>query len=87
METIEHSGLIAQLFAEDVIDTQDKDYLEAESSSVRRNEKMLAMLGRKSKQQFDLFLKCLSETEQRHVVKELFGNSDSPDENGKTGHY
>ena len=78
MEHIEHSGLIAMLFTCDVIDVQDKDCLEAELSSVKCNKKMLSMLGRKSEQQFDLFLSCLTKTGQRHVVKKLRVSLDSP---------
>ena len=66
-----NSGLLGELFARDVIDRRDKDDLAAELSSTRRNEELLSMLGRKSKQQFDHFLEALKKTGQSHVVSNL----------------
>ena len=78
----QQSGLLAQLFASDVIDNHDKHYLESGSSSIRRNEMLLSMLGRKSEQQFGLFLDGLSATGQAHIVDTLGGDRGSPDETG-----
>jgi Caspase recruitment domain len=80
----QHSGLVAELYAKDVIDHQDKDYLEAEWSSIRRNEKLLSMLARKSKEQFDLFLDGLSGNGQEHVVSKIRGDKESAGETVNT---
>ena len=84
MDTIDaqHSGLLAMLYASVVIDNLDKDYLESGSSSSLRNEMLLSMLGRKSEEQFELFLDGLSATGQEHIVYTLRGDKDSPDETG-----
>ena len=78
----QHSGLLAHLFSSDVIDNHDKDYLESGSSSIRRNEMLLSMLGRKTEQQFLIFLDCLCLTGQKHVASTLRGDTGSSDKIG-----
>ena len=83
MHTIDaFNGLIGELYSREVIDRRDKDDLEAESSSTRRNEKLLSMLGRKSKEQFEQFLDALSRTDQPLVVCRLRGIESTPDKEG-----
>ena len=83
METIDaFNGLIGELHTRGVIDRHDKDDLEAESSSTRRNEKLLSMLGRKSKEQFEQFLEALHRTGQPRVVCRLRGIESTPDKEG-----
>jgi hypothetical protein len=67
------SGLLGKLYSKEVIDQTDHQELKAESASRRRNEYLLSMLGRKSAEQFDDFLKALEETGQKHVVCKLTG--------------
>ena len=68
-----NSGIIDELYSREVLDHRDIDDLSAESSSTVCNEKLLSMLGRKSKEQFEHFLDSLSETGQHHVACKLRG--------------
>jgi len=65
------AGLIEELYAREVIDERDKGDIEAVTSSIPRNEKLLAILGRKSKDKFVLFLDAMSLTRQHLIVSKL----------------
>jgi len=73
---VKSTGLLAQLYTSSVIDQRDMEYLDNESISHRRNQKLLAMLGRKSKEHFDHFLKALSETDQSFIADALHGKEE-----------
>jgi len=64
---IKFSGLVGQLFAEQVVSAVERDDISAEQTSFRANEKLLSVLSRKSPQQFQLFLDALDICEQSHV--------------------
>jgi len=53
---ITHSPLVAQLYDSDVLDLREKEDIEAEPTSTRRNQKLLSVLSRKSVEQFQQFL-------------------------------
>jgi len=78
-----YSGLIGELYACGVIDERDKDDIEAVTGSFPRNEKLLFVLGRKSKAQFNLFLEAMSRTGHEHVVSKLLGNKHLPGTQGE----
>jgi len=61
------SGLIGQLYSDQVVSAVEKDDIRAEQTSFRANEKLLSVLSRKSPQQFQLFLDALDKCGQRHV--------------------
>ena len=65
------SGLIAYLFAAKVLDQRDKEDIESETNSFRRNEKLLSLLCRKSPDDFQRFLVALKMTRQEHVWSRL----------------
>lgn len=66
---VKHSGLIAKLYAKNVLNYQEKDELESSDSSSRRIERLLSMLSRKSSGQFEGFLEVLDQTGQGHIAK------------------
>jgi len=64
---VKFSGLVDQLYAEQVVSAVEKDAISAEQTSFRANEKLLSVLSRKSPQQFRLFLDALDNYGQQHV--------------------
>jgi hypothetical protein len=68
-----HSGLVGQLYSDQVLDHSDKEDIEAKTSSTRRNERLLSVLSRKSTEQFELFLNALDSTGQQHITATLRG--------------
>jgi len=61
------SGLVDQLYSDDVVSPTEKEEIEGKKTSFRANEKLLSALSRKSPQQFQLFLQALDKCGQRHV--------------------
>ena len=61
------SGLVAQLYSDNVIDEWERNSITSEKTSFRANEKLLSALSRKSPQHFRLFLDALDNCGQRHV--------------------
>jgi len=64
---VKFSGLVGQLFADQVVSAAERDDISAERTSFRANEKLLSVLSRKSPQQFQLFLDALDNCGQQHV--------------------
>ena len=64
---VKFSGLVDQLLSDQVISGAERDIVSAEKTSFRANEKLLAIISRKSPQQFQLFLNALVNCGQRHV--------------------
>ena len=64
---VKFSGLIDQLYSDDVISAAERDDISAELTSFRANEKLLSVLSRKYPQQFQLFLDALDNCGQQHV--------------------
>ena len=64
---VKFSGLVDQLYAEQVLSAMERDAINAEQTSFRANEKLLSVLSRKSPQQFRLFLDALDNCGQQHV--------------------
>jgi len=64
---VKFSGLVDQLYSDQVVSSVEKDDIVAEKTSFRANEKLLSVLSRKSPQQFQLFLDALDNCGQQHV--------------------
>ena len=64
---VKFSGLVGQLYSDQVLSAVERDDIRAEQSSFRANEMLLTALSRKSPQQFQLFLDALDNCGQRHV--------------------
>ena len=67
------SGLVDQLFSDEVITAEERDGINAEKTSFRANEKLLSVLSRKSQQQFQQFLDALDDCGQQHVCDVITG--------------
>jgi Caspase recruitment domain len=67
------TGLLAELYAKNVIDRQEKDKLESLESSTQMNERFLSLLSRKSSDQFQQFLEALDTTGQKFLADALRG--------------
>jgi len=63
---VKSSGLVGQLYSDDVVSAAERDDISAEHT-FRANEKLLSVLSRKSPQQFQLFLDALDNCGQQHV--------------------
>jgi Caspase recruitment domain len=70
---VKHSGLLAELFAMNIIDQQDKEELESIESSISRIERLFSMLSKTSSDQWELFLVALDVTEQGHLADMIRG--------------
>ena len=64
---VKFSGLVGQLYSDQVVSAAERDDISAEQTSFRANEKLLSVLSRKSPQQFQLFLNALDKCGQQHV--------------------
>jgi len=75
LETLDgkFSGLVAQLYSQQVLSAVERDDITAEQTSFRANEKLLSALSRKSPQQFQLFLDALDNCAQSHVRNVITG--------------
>jgi len=68
------SGLVDQLYSQQVLSAIEKDEITTENlTSFRANEKLLSALSRKSPQQFELFLDALDKCAQSHVRNVITG--------------
>jgi len=68
-----HSGLVGQLYQAGVLSAEELDNISSQVTSFSQNEKMLSMLSRKTKDQFDKFLDALDRTTQQHVRNHITG--------------
>ena len=64
---VKFSGLVAQLYSDQVVSAVERDDIGAEKTSFRANEKLLSVLSRKSPRQFQMFLDALDNCGQRYV--------------------
>ena len=64
---VKFSGLVGQLYSDNVVSAVEAQEISAEQTSFTANEKLLAVLSRKSPQQFQLFLDALVNCGQQHV--------------------
>jgi len=62
-----HSGLVCELFGAGVLSREEMESVNSEVVSLRQNEKLLSVLSRKTKDQFDKFKDVLDNTGQQHV--------------------
>ena len=69
-----HSGLVDEVYQADVISAQEKSVVDTEIISYVQNEKLLSVLSRKTKEQFDKFLNALDKTGQQHIRKHISGH-------------
>jgi len=75
---VKFSGLVTQLYSDQVISAVERDDIGAERTSFRANEKLLSALSRKSPQQFQQFLSALDNCGQRHVRNRITTVSETP---------
>ena len=68
-----HSGLVGELYQAKVLSREERDTVNSEVMSFRQNEKLLFILSRKTKDQFDKFLHALDKTGQQHVRNHITG--------------
>jgi len=68
-----HSGLVGELYSAGVLSREERDNVSSELTSLSQNEKMLSMLSRKTKKEFDKFLDALDQTAQQHVRNHITG--------------
>jgi hypothetical protein len=63
------TGLVGNLFScnPGVLTMDERDQIQSEGTSLRCNERLLLILGRKSGEQFQLFLEALDNTGQSHI--------------------
>ena len=61
------SGLVDELYQAKVLDEGERDSVRAKATSSAQNERLLSVLSRKTKNQFDKFLDALDKTGQQHV--------------------
>ena len=71
---VKFSGLVGQLYSDQVVSRLERDDISAEQTSFRANEKLLSVLSRKSPQQFQLFLDALDRCGQQHVRNVISGS-------------
>jgi hypothetical protein len=70
---VKYSGLLAELFAMNVIDQRDKEELDSIESSTSRIERLLSMLSKTSADQWEQFLVALDTTGQRRLANLIRG--------------
>jgi len=66
---IKNSGVLNQLFADEVISEREKELISSQATSYEQNEELLSVLIRKTKDHFDKFLDALDSTGQRHICR------------------
>jgi len=62
-----NSVLLAKLIQDKVLSEDEMQSISAEKTSQKQNAKLLSMLNRKTKDQFDVFLNALDTTGQQHI--------------------
>jgi len=65
------SGLLDHLFQDQVIEMAELDDVRTERTSFKQNERLLSILGRKSRDKIQLFFKNLDVTGQSHIRKDI----------------
>jgi len=68
-----HSGLLCELYQAEVLNAEELETISCEVISFTQNWKLLSMLSRKTKDQFDKFLDALDNTGQRHIRNRITG--------------
>ena len=68
-----YSGLVGELYQAKVLIREEMESINSEVTSIIQNEKLLCVLSRKTKDQFDKFLDALDKTGQQHVRNHITG--------------
>jgi len=68
-----YSGLVGELYQAKVLSREEMDSVNSAVTSIIQNQKLLSVLSRKTKDQFDKFLDALDKTGQRHVRNHITG--------------
>jgi len=68
-----YSGLVGELYQAGILSAEERDTISSDVMSFTQNEKLLSMLSRKTKEQFDKFLDALDKTGQQHVRNIITG--------------
>jgi len=65
------SGLVGELYSANVLSAGEMESICTQLTSSEQNERLLTVLSRKTKAQFDQFLDALNKTGQQHVRNEI----------------
>jgi len=65
------SGLVGELHSANVLSAGEMESIRAQLTSSEQNERLLTVLSRKTKAQFDKFLDALDKTGQQHVRNKI----------------
>jgi len=65
------SGLVGELYSAEVLSAGEMESVCAEATSSEQNVRLLTVLSRKTKAQFDQFLDALDKTGQQHVQNKI----------------
>jgi Caspase recruitment domain len=68
-------GLVFKLYAAGCLRDSERDIVQEQQTAKQKKEKLLDILLRKSLAAFDAFVRCLEETEQRHILRLLDGTA------------
>ena len=70
---VKHSRLLHELLQSGVLNTEEVESINCQVTSLSQTTKLLAALGRKSKDQFDRFLEALDNTRQQYIRDHITG--------------
>jgi len=70
---VKFSGLVGELYSNEVMSAVERDEIRSETTSFRANEKLLSVLSRKSSEQWQLFLDTLDQCGQQHIRNVITG--------------
>ena len=71
MNNISYADVIFKLTEKDVISRRHVSHIEAENDEFKRIGRLLDIIGRRSLKQYHLFIDCLRDSNQPHVVNAL----------------
>jgi len=73
VDSLNSTGLVSALCQAKVLNNEEIESISSEMTSFTQNVKLLSMLSRKTKDQFDKFLDALDKTGQQHVRNHITG--------------
>ena len=76
-------GLLSKLRAEEVINNRQYEFISDKPNNYKRNEALLDIVRRFSVASFQTWIKCLADTNQRHVAETLY-NGNGKNENNQS---
>ena len=73
VDSLNSTGLVSELCQAKVLNNEEIESISSEMTSFTQNVKLLSMLSRKTKDQFDKFLDALDKTGQQRVRNHITG--------------